>query len=99
MSLIYSFDVGTWNSTSYSVDFVSNSTVSGFYFIHFKGALVRFNVTSWEEATGFFRVTIPKGLLWGEDGWAVLVDYEPIMNLTIISVKTMRTCLSLISTA
>jgi parallel beta-helix repeat protein len=71
----YSFDAGTWNSVRYRVDIVSNSTVSGFYFNASEGAFLMFTVTGEEGTEGFCRVTIPKDLLWTEDGWTVVVQY------------------------
>jgi len=77
------FDAGTWNGTAYSVDVVSNSTVSDFYFNPEEGPFLRFNVTGMDGTAGFCRVTIPKDLLWVEDGWTVSVGGEPV-DYTII---------------
>jgi len=77
------FDAGTWNGTAYNVDVVSNSTVSGFQFNPSEGALLRFNVTGEDGTSGFWRVTIPKDLLWAEHGWTVYVGEESV-NYTII---------------
>lgn len=75
MGSLNRLDAGTWNQASYTADVVSNSTVSDFYFNPAEGAFVRLNVTGEEGAVGFCRVTIPKQLLWVEDGqWLVLVD-------------------------
>jgi len=84
MDLFNTFDAGTWNGMSYSVDVVSNSTVSDFYFNPSEGAFIRFNVTGKSGTNGFCRVTIPKSLLWVEDGWTILVGGTPIANYTII---------------
>ena len=83
MGPINYFNAGTWNQTEYFVEVVSNSTVSDFYFNHNEGAFLRFNVTGEDGTTGFCRVTIPKDLLWVEDGWTVFVDGENV-NYTII---------------
>ena len=77
------FDVGVWDETEYFVDIISNSTVSDFYFNPDEGAFLKFNVTGDNGTAGFCRVTIPKDLLWVEDGWTVLVGGEPV-NYTII---------------
>jgi parallel beta-helix repeat protein len=78
------FDAGTWNALAYNVEVVSNSTVSGFQFNPSEGASLRFNVTGDDGTSGFCRVTIPKDLLWVEDGqWIVLVEGVPITNYTI----------------
>jgi parallel beta-helix repeat protein len=74
----YSFDAGTWNGVQYGVDIVSNSTVSGFYFNASEGAFLMFTVTGEGGTEGFWRVTIPKDLLWVEDGWIVVVQYPPL---------------------
>ncbi len=81
---INTFDAGTWNEVSYSVDIVSNSTVSAFRFNPAEGPLIRFNVTGQNGTSGFSRVVIPKGLLWVEDRWDVTVDREPL-NYTVIA--------------
>jgi len=72
------FHAGTWNGTAYDVDVVSNSTVSDFHFNPYEGAFLKFKVTGEAGTRGFCRVTIPRGLLWTEDGWVVLVDGEPV---------------------
>lgn len=78
------FYAGTWNETAYNVDVVSNSTVSNFHFNPEEGPFLRFNVSGDDGTAGFCRVTIPKKLLWVEDGqWSVLVGGEPV-NYTII---------------
>jgi len=78
------FKAGVWNGTAYNVDVIGNSTVSRFHFNPSEGALLRFNVTGKDGTTGFCRVTIPKSLLWVQDGqWSVLVGGEPV-NYTII---------------
>lgn len=78
------FDAGAWNGTAYNVDVVSNSTVSEFQFNPSEGAFLRFNVTGDDGTSGFCRVTIPKSLLWVEDGWTILVGDQPITDYRII---------------
>ncbi len=73
------FDAGAWNGGSYNVDVISNSSVSDFYFNPNKGAFLRFNVTGHDGTTGFSRVTIPKDLLWVEDGWTVYVGDDQVI--------------------
>jgi parallel beta-helix repeat protein len=85
MAPFNTFDAGTWSGVTYNVDVVSNSTVSDFYFNPVEGAFIRFNVTGKSGTAGFCRATIPKNLLWVEDGWTVLMGGEPITNYTIIS--------------
>jgi parallel beta-helix repeat protein len=77
------FEAGTWNETPYDVDFVSNSTVSDFHFDSQEGPFLKFSVTGQDGTSGFCRVTIPKDLLWVEDGWTVYVGEESV-NYTII---------------
>jgi parallel beta-helix repeat protein len=78
------FYAGTWNKTAYNVDVVSNSTVSDFHFNPDEGPFLRFNVSGDDGTAGFCRVTIPKDLLWVEDGqWSVLVSGQSV-NYTII---------------
>ena len=84
MAPFNTFEVGVWNGTAYNVDVISNSTVSGFHFNPSEGAFLGFNVTGEDGTAGFCRVTIPKPLLWVQDGqWSVLVGGEPV-NYTII---------------
>jgi len=84
MAPFSTFDASVWNGTEYFVDVVSNSTVSDFYFNPDEGAFLRFNITGEDGTKGFCRVTIPKDLLWVQDGqWSVLVGGEPV-NYTII---------------
>jgi parallel beta-helix repeat protein len=81
MAPITVFDVGMWEWTSYNVDVISNSTVSGFSFNPDEGALIRFNVEGETGTIGFCRVRIPKDLLHTEDNWIVLVDENPVNPL------------------
>jgi parallel beta-helix repeat protein len=74
MAPICLFDAGTWEQTQYFVDYVSNSTVSDFYFDPTEGAFLQFNVEGESGTSGFCRVTIPKDILHSEDNWIVLVD-------------------------
>jgi parallel beta-helix repeat protein len=64
---ISTFDAGIWNSTTYSVDFVSNSTVSciDFTLTDPSQATLAFNVTGETGTQGFCRVCIPKALING----------------------------------
>ena len=84
MAPISIFDAGTWDSMTYNVNILSNSTVSDFYFNPEEGAFLRFNVTGENGTDGFCRVTIPNDLLWVEDGWTITVGDQPITNYTII---------------
>lgn len=64
---ISTFDAGIWNSTTYSVDFISNSTVScvDFTLTDPSHATLAFNVTGETGTQGFCRVCIPKALING----------------------------------
>ena len=78
------FDVGTWNETSYSIDVVSNFTVSDFCFnVNPAQPFISFNITGENGTRGFCRVAIPKDLLWTETNWTVYVDGQPV-NYTLI---------------
>lgn len=78
------FNAGTWDGTSFNVDVISNSTVSGFQF-NVDQKSVSFNVTGDEGTTGFCRVTIPNDLLWVDDGWTIIVGDQQITDYRIIS--------------
>jgi parallel beta-helix repeat protein len=74
------FNAGTWNDTTFYVSIVSNSTLSNFHFNPDEGASASFLVKgeTETETRGFCRVTIPKSLLWVEDGWTVLYGSYPL---------------------
>jgi len=84
MALFTPFDAGTWNKKSYNVDVVSNSTVADFQFNPNEGAFLKFNVTGEDSTKGFCRISIPKSLLWVDDGWTIHVGGEPITDYKII---------------
>lgn len=71
---------GTWNEVSYKIDIISNSTISDFHFKPEEGAFLRFNVNGDDGTVDFCRVTIPKSLLWAENGWNITVGDQPIKN-------------------
>jgi parallel beta-helix repeat protein len=72
---INSFYAGTWNTTSYSIDIISNSTISNFQFNEAEKTIT-FNVSTLNSTSGFCRVTIPKQLLSCNtaDEWQVFAD-------------------------
>jgi len=78
MAPISKFEAYTENDASYSVDIVSNSTVSAFSFNPNEGAFLGFNVIGDDGTTSFCRVTIPKELLWVENDWTVMVGDEQV---------------------
>jgi parallel beta-helix repeat protein len=81
MAPFNTFRAGVWNGITYDVAVISNSTVSGFNFnVDLKS--VSFNVTDDDGTIGFCRVTIPKSLLWADDGWIILVDDQPVTDYT-----------------
>ncbi len=73
---LYFFNAGRWDNRDYSVMVASNSTVSDFNFDPDTGTFMKFNVTGLNGARGFFRATIPKQMLWVENGeqWVVLIN-------------------------
>ncbi|MBS7632900.1 right-handed parallel beta-helix repeat-containing protein [Candidatus Bathyarchaeota archaeon] len=76
---IYTFNVGEWNGTTYHVQIISNSTISGFSFDPDEGAYIRFNVTEPFGLAGFCRVIVPKQLLWAlNDQWIITIDDQQI---------------------
>ena len=74
------FDAGAWDEAFYSVDVVSNSSVSDFQ-LNQAEKVIRFSVAG-ETGLGFCRVTVPKVVvedLW-QGNYTVLVDgEEPLM--------------------
>jgi len=84
MAPFTTFYAGTWDNVAYGVDVISNSTVSSFQFNPNEGPFVRFNVTGDLGTVGFCRVTIPKSLLWVDDGWTIRVGDQQILNYTSI---------------
>jgi parallel beta-helix repeat protein len=78
MGTFGTLDAGTWNGTSYSVDFVSNSTVSDFQILLTQQTLA-FNVTGLGSISGFCRVAIPSTIaddLW-HGNYHVLLNNRP----------------------
>ena len=77
------FGVGTWNGTAYSVDTVSNSTITNVSFDPATKTL-SFNVTGANGTAGFCRISIPLSLMSGE--WTVTVNgtqlSAPNLNIT-----------------
>jgi parallel beta-helix repeat protein len=72
------FDAGTWNGVAYSVDIISNSTLSDFK-LNVAQKTLSFNVTGIEGKAGFCRVTIPNVIvqdLW-QGNFTVLLNGEP----------------------
>jgi parallel beta-helix repeat protein len=80
MGPFHTFGVGTWNGTAYSVDTVSNSTITD---LNFSAATktLSFNVSGANGTTGFCRVAIPLSLMSGE--WTVTVNGTQPQNLNI----------------
>jgi len=78
------FDAGIWDGISYNIDIISNSTISNFHFNPEEGAFLKFNVTGDNRTKGFCRVTIPRDLLWVEDGWTITVGDQLIEDYRMI---------------
>jgi len=81
MAPFKAFEAGVWDGTAYNVDVLSNSTVSDFKF-NVDNKSISFNVSGDDGTIGFCRVTIPKSLLWVDDGWTILVDSQSITDCT-----------------
>jgi parallel beta-helix repeat protein len=79
MAPFRTFGVGTWNGTAYSVDTVSNSTLSNFSFDATDKTLT-FDITGTNGSLGFCRIAIPTGLMWvNKSGqWSVIVGSATI---------------------
>jgi parallel beta-helix repeat protein len=81
-----SFNVGIWNGVTYSVDTVSNSTLSNFNF-NATAKTLTFNVTSTSGTLGFCRVAIPMSLMScvNPRDWTVMLNYTQLplsLNVT-----------------
>lgn len=63
MGPFHTFNVGTWNGVAYSVDTVSNSTITNLNFNPYATPYptLSFNVTGMSGTVGFCRVAIPIG--------------------------------------
>ena len=82
------FSVGTWNGTAYSVDTVSNYTITDLSFSATAKTL-SFNVTGANGTAGFCRVTIPFSLMSGDfavtaNGKARSFSYSKEENYTYV---------------
>jgi parallel beta-helix repeat protein len=75
------FGVGTWNGAAYSVDTVSNSTITSLSF-NATAKTLSFNVTGTSGTPGFCRVDIPTGLMSGK--WTLIVGGTLYSNQTVI---------------
>ncbi|MEM2644054.1 MAG: NosD domain-containing protein [Candidatus Bathyarchaeia archaeon] len=76
---------GTWNGQTFNFEVISNSTISNFQFNPEIGPFIRFDVSSTDGTTGFCRITIPKAVLWTENGWDIAVNgrkVEEYLELT-----------------
>jgi len=62
---------------TYYITTLSNGSISPVQLSVFH-RLLKFNVTGTDGTVGFVNITIPKDLLWVEDGWLVIVDGEEI---------------------
>jgi parallel beta-helix repeat protein len=66
MAPFTTFDAGLWNEETYSVDLISNSTLSNFR-LNITQKMLSFNVTGMEGNAGFCRIIIPNVIV--EDLW------------------------------
>ncbi|HML03590.1 MAG TPA: right-handed parallel beta-helix repeat-containing protein [Candidatus Bathyarchaeia archaeon] len=80
------FGVGTWNGVAYSVDTVSNSTLSGFSFNPSMKTLT-FNATGTTSPSGFCRITIPASFMScnNTNDWSVTVNKSTVACIVIPS--------------
>jgi parallel beta-helix repeat protein len=84
MGPFHTFNVGTWNGVAYSVDTVSNSTISNFSF-NSNAKTLTFNVTGTSGTTGFCRVAIPLSLMScvNLEDWKVTVNGKLPLGLNV----------------
>jgi parallel beta-helix repeat protein len=82
MGPFHTFNVGTWKGVAYSVDTVSNSTITNLSFNQL-AKTITFYVTGKSGTTGFCRVAISKKLMSGS--WTVTVNGTQVLppNLSI----------------
>jgi hypothetical protein len=71
----------TWNNQQFSVDLISNSSISNLSF-NATTKTLSFNVTGTSGTVGFCRVAIPLSLMSG--GWTVTVNGTPVSYSTTI---------------
>jgi parallel beta-helix repeat protein len=85
MGPFHTFSVGAWSGVAYSVDTVSNSTITNVGF-NATAKTLNFNVTGLNGTKGFCRVAIPTGLMWTStpDQWTLIVGGVLYSNQTII---------------
>jgi len=79
MAPFNTFDAGVWIGEAYSVDIISNSTLSNFKLDEAQ-KMLSFNVTGTEGKDGFCRITIPNIIvhdLW-QGNYTVLLNGEPL---------------------
>jgi len=81
MGPFQTFGVGTWNAVAYSVDTVSNSTITDVSF-NSTAKTLSFDVTGTSGTPGFCRVDIPTGLMSGR--WTLIVGGIHYSNQTIV---------------
>ena len=84
MAPFHTFTAGIWNSTTYYVDIVSNSTLANFSF-NATSKTITFSVEDQNETIGFCRVAIPTSLLscGSSGGWIVMVNGTLMGNRTV----------------
>jgi parallel beta-helix repeat protein len=80
MGPFHTFGVGTWSRIAYSVDIVSNSTITNLSFNQ-PASTLTFYVTGTTGTVGFCRVAIPLSLMSGP--WTVTVNGVPPLYLNI----------------
>jgi len=80
-----------WNSSTYPVKLVSNSTVSAFQFLQPNKRIV-FDVTGPPGTVGYCNITIPKTLL-RDNPWTILLNTTDITAQTTITENETHTTL------
>jgi parallel beta-helix repeat protein len=82
MAPVTDFDAGYREDADSCIQIISNSTVSAFHFNASEGPFIHFIATGSNATVGCCRITIPKQLLWAENGkWNVTVGDQTITPL------------------
>ncbi|MEM3696566.1 MAG: NosD domain-containing protein [Candidatus Bathyarchaeia archaeon] len=78
MGPINVFEAGTWNQIPYTIDIISNSTLSNFQ-IDADQKIISFNVSGLQPTNGFCRIIIPNIIIqeFWQSNYTVLLNGEP----------------------
>lgn len=73
------------NQQDYYCIVISNTSASDFYFNPEVGSFINFTVQNVNNNVGFCRISVPKALLWIEDGeqWLIMINGTVVENPSI----------------